>query len=96
MNGYFRGHNGLNQRWRLSSIASKSMAKPRNKTGSCRPARCVQGMGGFGRMDQNVGAYRISMRSNKWWWPFFAFLADDALQNSWLLHRMSPANEGIS
>ena len=51
-----------------------------------------KGMGGVDRMDQNVGAYRISMRTKKWWWPFLAFICDCALQNAWLLYRESPAN----
>ena len=54
-----------------------------------------KGIGGVDRMDQNVGAYRISMRTKKWWWPFFAFLADCALQNAWLLYRTSPAHKRI-
>lgn len=50
-------------------------------------------MGGVDRLDQNVGSYRISMRSKKWWWPLFAFLPDAAVNNGWLLYRMSPAHE---
>ena len=28
-------------------------------------------MGGVDRMDQNIGAYMINIRSKKWWWPLF-------------------------
>ena len=54
-------------------------------------ASCHKGMGGVDRSDQNVGAYRISMHTKKWWWPFFAFAVDVSVQNGWLLYRMSPA-----
>jgi len=50
-------------------------------------------MGGVDRMDQNVAAYRISIRSKKWWWPFFSYCADVAMQNAWLLYRMTEANK---
>jgi Transposase IS4 len=39
-------------------------------------------MGGVDRMDQNIGAYRISIRSQKWQWPLFAYLLDVAMQNA--------------
>lgn len=48
-------------------------------------------MGGVDRMDQNVGQYRISIRSKKWWWPLFAVMPDIAIQNAWLLYRMTPS-----
>ena len=48
-------------------------------------------MGGVDRMDQNIAAYRISFRSRKWWWPLFAYLLDVAMQNAWLLYRLSAA-----
>jgi hypothetical protein len=44
-------------------------------------------MGGVDPADQNIAAYRISMRTKKWWWPFFAFSIDLAMQNAWLLYR---------
>ena len=48
-------------------------------------------MGGVDRMDQNISVYRISIRSRKWWWPLFAYLLDVAMQNSWLIYRMTSA-----
>jgi len=48
-------------------------------------------MGGVDRMDQNIGAYRISVRTRKWWWPLFAYLLDVSMQNAWLLYRLTPA-----
>lgn len=48
-------------------------------------------MGGVDRMDQNIGAYRISIRSRKWWWPLFAYLLDVAMQNAWLIYRLTGA-----
>ncbi|XP_070184500.1 piggyBac transposable element-derived protein 3-like [Littorina saxatilis] len=44
-------------------------------------------MGGVDRADQNIAAYRISMRTKKWWWPFFSYTLDLVLQNAWLLYR---------
>ena len=48
-------------------------------------------MGGVDRMDQNIGAYRISIRSRKWWWPLFAYLLDVAMQNAQLIYRLMEA-----
>jgi hypothetical protein len=50
-------------------------------------------MGGVDRMDQNIGAHRISIRSRKWWWPQFAYLLDVTMQNAWLiyLYRLTEA-----
>ena len=50
---------------------------------------------GVDRLDQNVGAYRISMRTKKWWWPFFAYLLDVSASNAWLLYRRSPASSAM-
>ena len=44
-------------------------------------------MGGVDRADQNIAAYRISIRSKKWWWPLFAWVPDMAIQNAWVLYR---------
>ena len=44
-------------------------------------------MGGVDRADQNISKYRITMRTKKWWWPFFAYAVDLAVQNAWLLYR---------
>ena len=48
-------------------------------------------MGGVDRADQNVSAYRISIRSNKWWWPLFAWVPDMVVQNAWFLYRKNKA-----
>ena len=48
-------------------------------------------MGGVDRLDQNIATYRISMRSKKWWWPYFAYFLDGCVQNAWLLYRNSAA-----
>ena len=44
-------------------------------------------MGGVDRMDQNIGNYRIGIRSNKWWQPVFVFCVETAVHNAWQLHR---------
>lgn len=46
-------------------------------------------MGGVDRMDQNIATYRISIRSRKWWWPLFAYMVDVAMQNAWLIYRLT-------
>ena len=38
-------------------------------------------MGEIDRMDQNIGAYMIKIRSKKWWWPLFRFCVDLAVNN---------------
>jgi DNA excision repair protein ERCC-6 len=52
-------------------------------------------MGGVDRMDQNIAVYRISIRSKKWWWPFFSYCADVAMQNAWLLYRLTTASKTV-
>ena len=49
-------------------------------------------MGGVDRMDQNIGQYRISFRSKKWWWPFFAYCVDVSMQNAWLCYRLTESH----
>ena len=46
---------------------------------------------GVDRMDQNILAYRITIRSRKWWWPLFSYLLQVAMQNAWLVYRMTDA-----
>lgn len=42
-------------------------------------------MGGTDRMNQNIGAYRISVRGKKWYWPIFTWLIDVCIQNAWIM-----------
>ena len=55
--------------------------------------RYNQGMGGGGggvdRADQNIAAYRIAIRSKKWWWALFAWIPDMVVQNAWTLYRIN-------
>jgi len=48
-------------------------------------------IGGTDRMDQNVGCYRISIRSKKWWWPLFIHMIDVSVQNAFYLYKRSSA-----
>ena len=41
-------------------------------------------MGGVDRMDENISAYRINIRSKKWW-PIATFLFDVAANNAYRL-----------
>lgn len=49
-------------------------------------------MGGTDRTDQNVNAYRVSIRGKKWWWPLFTWMLDVAVQNAWQLARKHNPN----
>lgn len=42
-------------------------------------------MGGTDRMNQNIGAYRISIRGKKWYWPIFTWFIDVCIQNAWII-----------
>ena len=46
------------------------------------------GMEGIDRIDQDINAYRVSIRGKKWWWSIFTWLLDASLQNAWLLREM--------
>ena len=48
-------------------------------------------MGGTDRMDQNIAAYRIGIRSKKWWWSLFIWLVDVPIGNAHYLYKRSPA-----
>lgn len=41
-------------------------------------------MGGTDRMDQNLNAYRISIRNKKWYWPLLSWLIDVCVNNAWI------------
>ena len=51
-------------------------------------------VGGVDRMDQNIGAYLINIRSKKWWWSLFRFCVDLAINNAFQLYGLQPLNEG--
>ena len=53
-------------------------------------------MGGVDRLDQNLAAYMINLRSKKWWWPLFRFCIDVAINNAYQLYRIRQLNEGES
>ena len=53
-------------------------------------------MGGVDRLDQNLAAYMINLRSKKWWWPLFRFCIDVAINNAYQLYRIKQLNEGES
>ncbi|KAJ4432604.1 hypothetical protein ANN_21227, partial [Periplaneta americana] len=49
-------------------------------------------MGGVDQMDQNIGAYRIGIRGEKWYVPILLWMFDVAMNNAWLTAR----SKGIS
>jgi hypothetical protein len=44
-------------------------------------------MGGVDLLDRFMGQYRPTMRSKKWWWPFFSNALNMAVVAAWRLHR---------
>ena len=46
-----------------------------------------QHMGGVDVFDQQVSAYRIRIRSKKWWWSLFAWTVNAQITNAWMLFR---------
>lgn len=51
-------------------------------------------MGGIDLFDQQVAAYRIRIRSKKWWWPLFAWSLNAQVVNAWMKYRKN--NKGVS
>lgn len=50
-------------------------------------------MGGVDHLDWLIQAYRISIRSKKWYFPLVTNFLDIAMVNSWILHRFVNKNE---
>ena len=57
---------------------------------------CNKSMGGVDRMDQNVAAYMLNLRSKKWWWPLFRFVIDVSVNNAFQLYRLRNIDLGES
>ena len=51
-------------------------------------------MEGVDRMDQNISADMIILRTKKWWWPLFQCVVDVAVNNAYQIYRQSPLNPG--
>ena len=45
-----------------------------------------KGMGRVDCMDQNISAYMINHRNKKWWWPWFRFCIDMAINKAYQTH----------
>lgn len=73
------------------SSAQRYSAAEKRKISIQRPL-CIQQynafMGGTDQMDVNINAYRIAIRSKKWWWPIFTWLIDACVQNAWVIYRV--------
>lgn len=76
---------GSAQRWSRAERSKVSIKQPH------LIGQYNRNMGGVDGMDQNIGAYRITIRSRKWWWPLFSYLLQVAMQNAWLLYRLTDA-----
>jgi len=46
-------------------------------------------MGGVDRLDQNISAYRIGIRSKKWYWPLIRYVLNVSMNNAWLIYRLT-------
>ena len=46
-------------------------------------------MGGVDRMDANVSQCRITLHGKRWYFPIFLELIDIAVNNAWLLYRIT-------
>ena len=44
-------------------------------------------------MDQNMTCYRSTIRSKKWWWPFFSWMIRAFTTNAWVLWRKAGHND---
>ena len=67
------------QRW------SKSAKKQIDVAMSKPFEDCSKQMGGVDLFDQFVFIYRVRIRSEKWWWPFFAWAVNASVENAWNL-----------
>ena len=47
---------------------------------------------GVYRMDQNMSAYKINLRTKKWWWQLFRFVVDVAVSNAYQINYQSHIN----
>ena len=51
-------------------------------------------IGGVNRMDQNISAYMINLRTKKWWWPLFRFVVDVTVSNTYQIYCQPHLNSG--
>ena len=72
---------GSCQRWSAAEKKKVPLAVPNLVT------KYNMFMGGVDRMDQNIGNYRIGVRSKKWWWPVLVFCIETSVHNAWQLYR---------
>lgn len=47
-------------------------------------------MGGVDRLDQNVSAYRVSIRMKKWYWSLLMFALNASMNNAYQIYRLTP------
>jgi DNA excision repair protein ERCC-6 len=80
---------GQAHRWSQAAMARTTISQPN------LIHQYNSNMGGVDRMDQNISQYRISIRSKKWWWPFFAYCLDVAMQNAWLIYRQTASHRQL-
>ena len=55
-----------------------------------------QAMGGVDLFDQSVAAYRIRIRSKKWWWSLLNWGIKAAAVNAWMLKKMVTDDDKLS
>ena len=72
----------LHEKWRVN-IEQQNITNQHNMS-----------IGGFERMDQNISAHMINLRTKKWWWPLFRFVVDAAVNNAYQTYRQCHLNPG--
>ena len=76
----------------------KRFCKKQKKQGDIEQPNTIniynKSMGRVDRMDQNIVAYMINLRSKKRWWPLFRFVLDVSVNNALHLYRMRNLHQG--
>ena len=70
------------QRWPKSAEKQVDVAMPKPFEDYSKQ------MGGVDLFDQFVSTYRVRIRSEKWWWPFFTWAVNASMENAWKLFRI--------
>lgn len=77
---------GAVKRWDRKVLAKVSVPQPRLfKTYNSH-------MGGVDLVDQGVNAYRVGLRSKRWYFAIFTYFLDLAVYNAWRLHKIADGN----
>ena len=79
----FHSEAPLNQCRRFSTAKKKHVSVSQPNIVKCYNS----GMGGVDLLDEMINAYRISIRTKKWYWCIFTWILDLVCVNAWFLYR---------